>query len=572
MKLRIFVSILYLLIGVFLCNCAGPPAIYSCYTAGLVQTTEFKCTKAKQEQTGKNPGCLEKMDRETYYCNTADTKVSTTSKADGMIYDAILKTGCYKVGELIDWFDNIFVGNPPLCVECGAMGCGFKDVEITNEYNLTSCTGQFCTNFNPIYLDAINMDKNSTNIIKRPVLVKVVINSFFINNSRYIVAMYNNKKYTETLLGNAGNQYFIIEKDGTINLSKDRLRKYIRNNNDLELTLEFDAYHVDADKQLSFFISKISDNQDVKTLLYKDFTTAQVPSSAITINTSQDGYTQRTFNIDVYKNNDALGTGTEDIGTYIIAAVKGRQGNVTDMASALDYAFKKDANTNVVAVYNDKISELVSNNLVSSKGELILSLAYFKDINDIKSSEILLALVDWGKKFNTVKQGLSIILVDGKYSSVVTSYDNRASLIPISGYLIKELDANKPAFEKSYIDPNIAGLTLRKDSPPQTSMPVAYIDLKVCNRYEPSIPAREYAIGAAIHELGHAFSTQLVTGNTNEEHTIYCNGKNKEYCILRYNSSNATQTSLDFHRNQLGQMGFCEGHIQMLLNRLCIQK
>ncbi len=88
----------------------------------------------------------------------------------------------------------------------------------------------------------------------------------------------------------------------------------------------------------------------------------------------------------------------------------------------------------------------------------------------------------------------------------------------------------------------------------------------------------------ACHELGHGWSidmNELRYSNTDARlsHNYYCNGENKEYCIFRYidpsSLSNGSSVNLkpliDYTNKQRENYSFCEGHKQILINRLCVQ-
>lgn len=429
------------------------------------------------------------------------------------------------------------------------------------------------TNFD-LYMDVNSMDKSSANAIKRPVFVGINLLNFFTQNTRRAICMYNNTTpYTK--LSDAGNDYFIVEKNGVINGKASRVKRRKRVGDNLIITYVFEAYNDKFASELDFYDIPINDivtSTNVGTIQLVEMAEAHISSSRNIItedNTTNKGtkYDRRTLDIDLYKNNDPTGTGKiEDMSTYVVAAGKARNGSVTNLATALDYTFEKDANIDISTTDYDIIAKMKSNRLINEYGDILLSRAYFAKYPTIEPNDYRDAFSDWIRKFIAVRDNITFSLTKGKYVTTPTTTNIKASLIPFWGYTIKDFDEieSDVAFTKTHF-----GVTSK-----QADNPVCLIYLLNCANIL-GVNYQEKAIETSMHELGHAWafrSMSSLDADDNTSHTAYCNGKDKNYCLFRGTSNVAGEDIPAFEKGKINQMKYCEGHTQILLNRLTIEK
>ncbi len=453
---------------------------------------------------------------------------------------------------------------------------------------------EICTNSNKYFISSL------TNT--RPMYVRCDISSFS-ESTQYALILIKNNQYMDGVK--------IVRKS----LNRNRIKYYNQKPTYLEsvvtLILREPGEHtfalatytgVNLPSNLSSFnIIKTGDN------------TIQVLNNQLfnTYNSTITSFSERYFNIVSLYGNDSYNFGNFSIGNS----------SFTDI---LKKAFWDDNNnkTTDAQIYPNLTQKKLSTDFIDADGNIILdaqllddkfNLNTFKD-KVITKEMVVAALYDWYYKMLATEQNkLSLILTNTTRNSTrwfLTSekkqlyLENKAYLLNAKGFIVYDYQNNpfikgKPNNElttriNTYFTNTCTtdgcqyGITLKGSSeintPDEVYAPIAIVfSNNIAKQNTDAVEIKKRQALNAIHELGHCWdmktmengSSTIFPCNTDdnlESHNYWCNGYGSNWCAFKYWSSTTSNlTSEEFYSKQYENREFCEGHRNVLINRLSIR-
>ncbi|TAF75852.1 MAG: hypothetical protein EAZ53_05240 [Bacteroidetes bacterium] len=286
---------------------------------------------------------------------------------------------------------------------------------------------------------------------------------------------------------------------------------------------------------------------------------------------------------------------------------------------AVNFAFDTDSDKNTLDAHiRTKITTSnINEYLIDADGNIILDAAFINDYIDINISTSVLftrALQDWYYKVLSVMSSNTSLVKEGfyganksfncfNYNDITKLYfKNLNYLVLAKGFKVFDFSKSK----EGVLEPDLTSLigtyfsTACQNGSCETArtLKFQFLDNNL-GKIRPLTPlcvvfanAQDILglntdrdrISDALHEMGHGWTFHMeelflddnnptkvpcYANNTAASHSQYCNGYGKQWCLFRYWEGSGFTTE-EFRNKRSNSLEFCEGHRNILINRLSV--